>query len=714
MNSGSFFRLDLETSKVVEGVTLFNYLDLPELDAGTDEVQYPVRLVIARDHVTFLVHYYMEDAIPRHTEEVILNLPFASPNPEELASVIKHSYNSAFPLSDYLRELLTRRYITDNPEYHPIRISQINKDSYSSLSIWGLINNLDGDQSSYNIQDTGSQKITKFLRKLLLDFMFDLMHSDVFESSKYYTQMREGLMLDFFFSSIVKKCEFYYNRRRVKNRMSGVLPDGKYLLDYSDYRRELSRIKRWRTTHKCRIQELIYNKLKLEEKLVDNETGFNMVMQAHRPTNAVLDSIRVLYAEELKDAESAWVDTIMSPLAEKHFPFSPEWFENAVDRKKHRGFSLSDSWFVNPEEEMNRVMFPLDENEDKDENEVNLNNEKKERIHYLNSYELSHLIGTENRSSISSQNSRISKWYYRRFDFRDAFRVHLFKGWYAVFFSFLGAIFLFSVATFIWPCILERSDYLSLFFPAASLGCFGTAIGFKIRIRKDKAKPFEKLDELLVTKRRIRECRKALRLGLGFLGIGVFVLFSESSHWAFLTCKLALLVLSIILLLGYKPKENGIDNAHLFFPRLVAAITAAWIMLVIGNDLFKERLTIPVWIIISFIVFVFILYENNKTLPNLSTWKKVLRALELMAISYVISLVVGIFAIDVIVSNPETLCELKHAAPVVYVYDWPLLKGCDGLTLWVCPKYLISFSFLAMFIGVFIQMIFEEKSITEM
>lgn len=671
MNSGSFFRLDLETSKVVEGVTLFNYLDLPELDAGTDEVQYPVRLVIARDHVTFLVHYYMEDAIPRHTEEVILNLPFASPNPEELASVIKHSYNSAFPLSDYLRELLTRRYITDNPEYHPIRISQINKDSYSSLSIWGLINNLDGDQSSYNIQDTGSQKITKFLRKLLLDFMFDLMHSDVFESSKYYTQMREGLMSDFFFSSIVKKCEFYYNRRRVKNRMKEVLDEHEYLLGDS-------------------------------------------VSMKDKSKNEVLEAIKVLYAEELKDAESAWVDTIMSPLAEKHFPFSPEWFENAVDRKKHRGFSLSDSWFVNPEEEMNRVMFPLDENEDKDENEVNLNNEKKERIHYLNSYELSHLIGTENRSSISSQNSRISKWYYRRFDFRDAFRVHLFKGWYAVFFSFLGAIFLFSVATFIWPCILERSDYLSLFFPAASLGCFGTAIGFKIRIRKDKAKPFEKLDELLVTKRRIRECRKALRLGLGFLGIGVFVLFSESSHWALLTCKLALLVLSIILLLGYKPKENGIDNAHLFFPRLVAAITAAWIMLVIGNDLFKERLTIPVWIIISFIVFVFILYENNKTLPNLSTWKKVLRALELMAISYVIALVVGIFAIDVIVSNPETLCELKHADPVVYVYDWPLLKGCDGLTLWVCPQYLISFSFLAMFIGVFIQMIFEEKNITEM
>lgn len=713
MNSGSFFRLDLETSKVVDGVAFFNYLDLPELDAGAYEVQYPVRLVIARDHVTFLVHYYMEDTIPRHTEEVILDLPFASRNPEALASVIKHSYNSAFPLSDYLRNLLRRRYIDNNTKYSHIRSSQINKDSYSSLSIWGLIDTKDEQKNedeplySYNIQDSG--KITKFLRKLLLDFMFDLMHSDVFESSKYYTQMREGLMTDFFFSSIVKKCEFYYNRRLVKNRLCRVLPDGKYLLDYSDYRHELFRIKRWRTTHKWRIQELIYNKLKLEEKLDDNETGFNMVMQAHRPTNTVLDSIRVLYAEEFKDAESAWVDTIMSPLAEKHFPFSPEWFENTVDRKKHKGFSLSDSWFVNPEEEMNRVMFPLDENEDERKyGKKNL----KQVIHYLNSYELSQLIGTVDRSSISSQNSRISKWYYSRFDFRDAFRIHLFKWWYAVFFSFLAAIFLFSIASFIWPRLLEHSGYLSLFFLAASLGCFGTAIGFKNNIENAKNDPPDKLDDLLVTKRRIRECRKTLRLGLGFLGIGLFVFFSESSHWAFLTCKLMLLVFSIILLLGYQRKENGIDNAHLFFPRLVASITAAWIMLVIGNDLFKERLTIPAWIIIFFIVFVFILYENNKTLPNLSTGKKALRALELIAISYVISLLVGIFAIDVIVSDPETLCKLRCAGTAVH--EWPLLTGCEGLTLRVCPHYLVPFSFLAMFIGVFIQMIFEEKSITEL
>lgn len=705
MNSGSFFRLDLETSKVVGGITFYNYIDLPDLSAVINENHYPVRVSIAKDRVTFLVHYYKENEIPSHSEEVILDLPFVSNNPEALASSIKHCYNTAFPLSDYLRDLLERRYIKDDNEYRHIRASQINKDSYSSLTIWGIIDQKENGLCSYKIHNDNNQ-ITKFLRKLLLDFMFDLMHSDVFESSKYYTQMRAGLMSDFFFSSIVKKCEFYYIRRLIKNSIKDVLEDSEYLLNYSGYMRKKSRYEKWRTVHKLQIQEYIYNKLKLDDILIDGIIGLNALIQAHNSTNTVLDSIRVLYAEELKDAESAWVDAIMSPLAEKHFPFSPEWFEDEVDRKKHKGFTLSESWFVNPEEEMNRVMFPLDENDDEKQKKRRT---KQKVIHYLNSYELSHLIGAKDRSSIFSQNSIVSKWYYHRFDFADAFRIHLFKKFHSAFFSFLACLFVFAILAFLHPDLLKHPSYASWLIAAASFGCLSTTIVFMKEIRRTTS--FKKPDDLLVIKRKMRECRKALRLGLGFLGIWLVLFYSESISLCQFIGKMIVLLSSIVLLLGIRRKENGINNAHLFFPRLVASITAAWIMLVIGNDLFKERFTVPLWFVISIIVFVFILYENNKTLPNLDTKKKLFRALELMGVSYVISLFIGLFAIDIIANNQEIQ---KSLVCKYEVYNWYFLMDCPDLTLTVCPQFLVPFSFLAMFIGVFIQMIFEEKNITEM
>ena len=150
-----------------------------------------------------------------------------------------------------------------------------------------------------------------------------------------------------------------------------------------------------------------------------------------------------------------------------------------------------------------------------------------------------------------------------------------------------------------------------------------------------------------------------------------------------------------------------LHNIHLVVPRLVASITAAWIVLVIGNELFKEQLSWPLRIILLLVVCLFVCYENNKTQLCVPTWRKVVRALQLLVISFSISLMVGLLAIDIFapsipMSGQET------------VYHWTFLQGNTGSTLDVYPRLLSQFSFLAMFIGVFIQMTFEEKIITEM
>lgn len=677
MNSGSFFRLDLENSKVFEGVTYYEYIDLPDLAAGKDNIRYPIRMSISQDRVSFFVHYFDDSGhyLLRHTEEVILDLPFSTTNTEALSSIIKRIYNTVFPMSDFLLKVMERRYDSKKEvelnqrkkgklqkseyadiereieiveRYKYLKKSQINKDSYSSLYIWGLIENLDSDISSYQLQNS-KKKFSKFLRKLLLDFMFDLMHSDVFESSKYYSQMREGLMNDFFFSSIVKKSEFYYCRSLIRSR---------------------------------------YNEAQTNEEQTNEKSIYGFIKE--------------LYAEKLDDAESAWVDAIMSPMADKHFPFSPEWFEEPVNRKKKKGrFNVSDSWFVDPEEEMQRVVFSLNDDEGK--------------MHFLNSFELSNLIGSKDQTSVLSRNTTISKWFYHRFDFRDSFRLHLYNGSHLYFFFILSIFAFVLIGSLLFPTsnIFWESPKCFFIFPSIAVAVFIIEIvhsSYMIFRKRNSVK----LDDKLVRQRLWREFMRTSKLMFYFTCFASFLLFYDYYNYN-QSLLMTVGAISLLIVACFTRIKRLINNIHLLLPRLVASTTAAWIMLVIGNDIFEEFLSLPICIIIAIIVFVFILYENNKTLPNLETKWKFRRALELMLISYSMSLIVGFFALDILKKTKPEIIECacqEQSSPSSFT--WFLFENSDSFSLTVFPEYLIPFSFLAMFIGVFIQMIFEEKNITEM
>ena len=704
MNSGSFFRLDIETSKVENGIAVFEYIDLPDFGMDNDELSYPVRLSITSDAAYFYVHYFKGKTPkgktvfkPRHEEEIILRLPYKTNNSYSLSSIIKRIYNTIFPLSDYLQRLMTWRYEKDIDNkledelkelqtsktrdegkiieiqedidtvkrYRLIKKSQSNKDSYSSLYIWGLLDNADSNHSSYQLQDKNGN-FTKFLRKLLLDFMFDLMHSDVFESSKYYSQMKEDLMTDFFFSSIIKKSEYYYQRDIVRNRYKPILYDA---------------------------------------------VNIHSLEKAQNNNKDATKSLKKLYINKLDEAESEWIDTIMNPMAEKHFVFSPEWYENQDKPVLIDGeFFVSNSWFVNPEEEMGRIIFPLPEHEDnhKPNHILGLRLPNKNKIHYINSFELSQLIGAKDDSSIINRNTKISKWYYSRFDFRDAFRMIFSNNWNWFFVSLLVIFECSGVFCMkLWACPKNL-----VWFPlAACVGYIVSAIVFKRSISYNINS--DRIDDILVIKRREREYDKAINGVLFCSSIILFLLLFQSSSRCSLIVKSFALFSVLIVLFIRIMKDHIIKNIHLFLPRLVASITAAWIMLVIGNDLVKESLSWPICIILLFIVFVFILYESNKSLPNITTCNRIKRALELLAISFSISLIVGIFAINILTPSIFIDAQAYHLLPLTY-HNWYLIDGCKDLYITIYPKYLTSFSFLATFIGVFIQMIFEEKKITEM
>jgi len=726
MNSGSFFRLDLDSSKVVDGITVFDYFDFPDLDSGDKGLRYPIRLTITQDVVSFFVHYYQGDGIPRHAEEIIIYLPFNTNDTERLASSIKHIYNTEFPLlSDHLHDCLIKRYLDyDDENYKKYRDCQIIKDSYSSLAIWGLVEEVEG-KSSYNLLDerpvqggTDSKRITKFLRKLLLDFMFDMIHSDVFECSKYYSQMKEGLMNDFFFSAIVTKSEYYYCRRLIRTRFASI-GDGyqtiipllnsvrkkekfikQRIQTIDEYKKKYSQKDGFFPSVNERVCSLLSKKRKkLAEKHNSTLLSISELEKIDSDLTSTIDSLSRLYAERLDEAEEKWTDIIMSPMADKHFPFPKKWYET-----RYNEFGLSDSWFTSPEKEMERVVFPL---------RSSGQDSPPKAIHYLNSFELSEVVGSQNYDSAVGRNTKISKWFYRRFDFKDAFRIHFFQGWNG---AMIVSVFLFSIIICLNPSFLECPNNLAQFLIIIVMGCLAPFAGsvYCTDTIKNVQAGFtgSKLDSFFVDNRRKREGFLALRMAFFFFFFSDFIYKYQSLEMCEAVLKILMMIVVALLLLENPKKHLKIPNIHLFLPKLVASITAAWIMLVIGNDIIKEHVSIPLCIIVSIIVFAFILYENNRTLPCLPTIKSVGRAVELMTISYFFSLVIGIFALDVLSSS--LFNDASTQGVEIIQFKWAFLAGNTNLTLTIFPDYLVQFSFLTMFIGVFIQMVFEEKNITEM
>ena len=94
-----------------------------------------------------------------------------------------------------------------------------------------------------------------------------------------------------------------------------------------------------------------------------------------------------------------------------------------------------------------------------------------------------------------------------------------------------------------------------------------------------------------------------------------------------------------------KPYIHPIESWHLLLPKLIASITAAWLTIAMGFDVFQAFFDSPVvWptmIIICVVVFSFILYQIDRELPESTSWLKVYRTVEMLVISYFLSLCVG-------------------------------------------------------------------------
>lgn len=877
MNYGKFFRLNQRTSKIDDGIAIYDYIDLPAYfeDSESNEMspKYPISVTITENCVSFRVHYsaykvkgedswnylynvkkaYNEDIHNdesdaskkdlKHMEEVILELPYESNNTEQLYNAIKDIYYSKYPYlkcssSDargshdtgktfvdkiefyfyskypcwkcsssatndthdigkalidkikniyyskcpclkcllsgaseshdigrtFIDELINKRYgkeeihdVVEKVLYENIRKSQDGDLSYSTLWLMDIaVQNAEIGKNINLSEGDNDGNTVKFLRKLLLDFMFDLKHSDVFRTSKYYQSMYSGLMSNFYFSALLHKCEYYFYRGMIIDIVSKDLPT---------------------ETKKKHISEL--------------------------------------YAQELIDAETLWIRDITNPLSEYYFekqdypedreasgrPLLKIWYWIKVQYRtiqkewKRFKFNVWPSWFAEPEEELRRVCFTMSEPNAKVGIKLWFKRcltkewicgrilslfgifDNPSRAHMCNGEIVNAYLGWEYNNDRCKKKVRenreiISRWFLKRFDFFDLYHLHLFN--YANLLILLACIF-FIIDLFTDYNFFDN-NYMELLSPDLPnklwheissvtikwyyyliFGIWIVWTGFRIKLSPRFL--FERKRQVIV-----KMAIKLFMLALFIYTIAININNDgDFKIWNYLIIP----ILAVFALIKFVP------NLHLVFPRLVASITAAWLTLSIGNELFGSFFdSIVSWstvIWLSLIVLIFVIYEINHILPNETPINKLIRASEFLIISYLISFIIGLFIINftgekflersgvlndfykhyVYEPNPKQvgkqiysfkasenhkqieinedtfdklLLEELHNINITYDDSVMSPKNHSIVTTWNLPgdaiffilrDFLIQFSFVAMFIGIFIQMLFEEKSVTE-
>lgn len=66
-------------------------------------------------------------------------------------------------------------------------------------------------------------------RKLILDFMYDMVHSRLFENSPCYFEIETALRKNFLFNAIISKASYYYDRELYSKNQHDIHANGLYL-----------------------------------------------------------------------------------------------------------------------------------------------------------------------------------------------------------------------------------------------------------------------------------------------------------------------------------------------------------------------------------------------------------------------------------------------------------------------------------------------------
>lgn len=638
MNHGKFFSLDLAASRIEEGIAVFDYTDIFDAEVTENHNQtprFPICVSITPTSVKFILQYcvYLQNntfvssidkAVQlgstqiRHMEEVLIELPLTPTNGQSLTATLKRLYLTPFPIQlkeekNYILELIEKRYhkekqapnepngqnkkeqVPNEPNgqnylHYQYELKQQADTSpsnitYSSLPVYELLKkngyelytlhtveeNKTNEKKYEKVlqklgldfflkmlhRDAKEKKYDKVLQKIVLDFFFDMMHSDVFKNSAHYDEMYSTFMSDFFCSAIIRKAEYYYQRALVNDLYSN--------------------------------------------------------------NQSISDSINI-YAANFEKAEKHWIECIQSPEADKHFEFQPNWFEPRAEKKlcdkwykawRHiRNFIIpfyerveSDYWFAPPEEELQRVYYREKYGDIACSQHLCSKTKKRSSKHPI----------SKDIDILQQRASASTKWLLKRYNFKDAYRV----AW----FPWANTLVLSILIAFITLVVGPRKG------DGILLKLYNTFYHFTESITELIQSSFSWLYDKALT-------------GVQFHCVPTWLM----GGFAIMLTGLAIYLLLPI----FKYFRGG--KMSFLFPRLIASIAAAWFTITLGEDLYKAffdvKLNWCAWSAIVVFIWGFVVYEVHRIVPKIGLLRKLGRALQLIIISFAISLAVGMCVIN--------------------------------------------------------------------
>lgn len=336
MNYGRFFRLNNEKSDLSRGIAFYDYIWIEDEGNGENGTpKYPVYLTISHNSIDFRAHYH-EDSntngkhISKHLHNIILSLPLSAnlDVKDGLTEALVKGWLTNFPQhedggSNYLHGKLKDAILNDKNNglcYTDLTVFNKNQNisiiqeakNFLLFCKDGCTNSKDNQcpnvheycqKCNESCKHLKAYTFQKFIRILILDFLFDLEQTKVFETSPHYEHISIKLKENFFFNALAAKANFYYLRKIITEKVKPVIDKldkinnqilALYPYDGHNY-----------------TNEDIENKLK-EREQEENELAKLSI-----------------YVEYYLKAKMQWEKAIRSPKSEENFNgYEDEWFRD--------------------------------------------------------------------------------------------------------------------------------------------------------------------------------------------------------------------------------------------------------------------------------------------------------------------------------------------------------------------------------------------------
>ncbi len=212
MQTGHFFELD-KNSFLHKGEVVFRYMRI----VSEEQPLYPIYISLKSHSIDFYFHGYLFRKLEKNEfatefiETKLFSIPLSTHETivNELNKSLENIFDAQFPflpnysLNKNFEESAKDCFVLNNskiPAYTTLPDFRIN-----SQEIENVKNQKQNDGKSKNYYE---KKL--LLRQLLLDFIFDIQHSEIFRACPYFNNAHQFLKENLFFEAISAKANFYY------------------------------------------------------------------------------------------------------------------------------------------------------------------------------------------------------------------------------------------------------------------------------------------------------------------------------------------------------------------------------------------------------------------------------------------------------------------------------------------------------------------------